>query len=53
MPSQLPIWAHELQALSVPIVALFGLYIAYRQWVTAHERVKIDLFERRWQHMHG
>ncbi len=47
MPSQLPIWAQYLDALAVPAIAIFGGYIAYRQWLTSHERVKLDLFDRR------
>jgi hypothetical protein len=47
MQPDLPIWAQYLQALSVPTVAVFGLYIGYRQWLTAHEKVKLDLFDRR------
>jgi hypothetical protein len=40
-------WLSILQALLVPTILLFGAYIAYRQWLTAHERVKLDLFDRR------
>lgn len=47
MQSQLPCWVEILQALAVPAIAALGLYIAWRQWQTAHERVKLDLFDRR------
>jgi hypothetical protein len=44
---QLPFWVQLLQALSVPTLAAFGIYIALRQWLTARERLKLDLFDRR------
>jgi hypothetical protein len=37
----------DISALLVPIVAVFGLWIAYRQWRTAQNRLKLDLFDRR------
>jgi ABC-type nickel/cobalt efflux system permease component RcnA len=36
-----------LQALSVLIIGGIGAYIAWRQWRTAHDRLKLDLFDRR------
>jgi hypothetical protein len=36
-----------LTALATPLLAGFGIYIAYRQWRTAREKVKLDLFDRR------
>ncbi len=47
MQSELPIWVHYFQALWLPGIALLAAYIAYRQWRTAQERVKLDLFDRR------
>ena len=51
MPYELPIYVQYLDALAdalaVPAIAVFGGYIAYRQWRTAQERVKLDLFDRR------
>jgi hypothetical protein len=47
MPTQMPVCLQYLQALLVPAIAFFAVYIAYRQWLTAHERVKLDLFDRR------
>src|SRR6476660_7859446 len=35
------------QALSVLIIGGIGAYIAWRQWRTAHDRLKLDLFDRR------
>jgi phosphate/sulfate permease len=46
-----PHWAQIVSWLSTPLVALvaalFGVYIAYRQWKTAQDRLKFDLFDRR------
>ena len=40
-------WTAYLSALSVPMIALFGAIIAWRQTRTARERLKLDLFDRR------
>nr|WP_156889361.1 hypothetical protein [Halomonas sp. 1513] len=42
-----PHWKTVLSALLVPLVAIFGSYIAYRQWRTAQNKLKLDLFDRR------
>jgi hypothetical protein len=46
-----PHWTAYVSALGTPIVALiagsFGVLIAYRQWKTAQNRLKLDLFDRR------
>jgi hypothetical protein len=36
-----------LQALSVLVIGGISAYIAWRQWRTAHDRLKLDLFDRR------
>src|SRR5690242_16998721 len=36
-----------LAALLTPFVAIFGGFIAWQQWRTAREKLKIDLFDRR------
>ena len=36
-----------LQALSVLVVGGLGVYIAWRQWRTAHDKLKLELFDRR------
>lgn len=36
------------QALLTPLVAIIALGIAFAQWWTARNRLKLDLFDRRW-----
>ena len=40
-------WTDYLSALLTPVVAIFAVTIAYRQWRTAQNKLKLDLFERR------
>jgi hypothetical protein len=46
-----PAWMSFVSALGTPMIALivggFGGLIAYRQWRTARDRLKLDLFDRR------
>lgn len=42
-----PHWTNYLSALLTPTVAIFGFVIAYRQWRTAQNKLKFDLFDRR------
>lgn len=42
-----PHWTAYLAALSTPILALFGAFIAYRQWRTSKSKLNLDLFEKR------
>lgn len=42
-----PHWTSYLSALLVPLVAIFGAFIAYRQWQTAQNKLKLELFEKR------
>ncbi|MFZ1180367.1 MAG: hypothetical protein WAN92_02400, partial [Herbaspirillum sp.] len=42
-----PHWATYLSALSVPVVAVLGVYIAYQQWRLSQNKLKLDLFDRR------
>lgn len=44
---QLPILAQWIQFVATGGIAVFAAFIAYRQWQTAHQRVVLDLFERR------
>lgn len=42
-----PHWTQVLSALLMPVVAILGVYIACRQWKTSRDRLKLDLFEKR------
>lgn len=42
-----PHWTSYLSALLTPIVAAIGLLIACRQWRTARDKLKHELFDRR------
>jgi hypothetical protein len=50
---QLPVWVEYVKALGAPIVALMAACIAggiaYQQWKTARNKLKLDLFEKRLQ----
>lgn len=46
--SRLPLWVQFLGALAPAVIAGIVGYVAYRQWRTAQERLKLDLFDRRW-----
>jgi hypothetical protein len=43
-----PHWTAYLSALLTPTVAVLGSFIAYRQWRLAQNKLKFDLFERRY-----
>jgi hypothetical protein len=43
-----PHWTAYLSALLVPVIAMFGAFIAYRQWRTAQNELKHDLYDRRY-----
>lgn len=40
-------WTAYLSALLTPTIAVLGSFIAYRQWRTTQNKLKHDLFERR------
>lgn len=48
---QLPEWVEYVKALGTPVAALIAAaitsLIAYRQWVTARNKLKLDLFDKR------
>jgi hypothetical protein len=49
-PPQIPMqphWTAYISSIAIPIVAIFGAYIAYRQFKTAQNRLKYDLFDKR------
>jgi len=43
----LPLWVQWTEFIATLFIALFAANITYRQWRTAHERVVLDLFEKR------
>lgn len=47
MTSQLPFWLQVLSASLTPAVAVTVGIVAYLQWRTAHQKVVLDLFDRR------
>lgn len=42
-----PHWTQVLSALLTPIIAVLAILIAYWQWRTAQNKLKYDLFDRR------
>jgi hypothetical protein len=47
VPNPLPVWIEILKASLGPAVALLAVVIAFIQWRTAHQKVVLDLFDRR------
>jgi hypothetical protein len=49
--SQLPLWVQYAQALGPGLVAIVAAciagYIAWKQWKTAHERLRFDMYQKR------
>jgi hypothetical protein len=54
MTTQLPFWVLYVQALGTPFAAMvFGAitsWIAYQQWRTARDRVRLDVFKLRYRY---
>lgn len=44
---QVPYWISILQGLLTPTMAAFGGYIAWQQWKTEQNKLRLDLFDRR------
>ncbi|MCW7555699.1 hypothetical protein NX722_24335 [Endozoicomonas gorgoniicola] len=42
-----PHWTSYISAFLVPLVACIAAFIAFRQWRTAQNKLKLDLFEKR------
>lgn len=42
-------WVDYLSAMLTPTVAIFGLYIGYRQWRTEEAKLRHELFEKRYK----
>jgi hypothetical protein len=43
----MPLWVQYSQALATPAIASLAILIAILQWRTAHQKIVMDLFERR------
>ena len=46
-------WIDILAALLTPTIAILGSYIALRQWLTGKNKLKLDLFEKRYTVFEG
>lgn len=42
-----PHWTAYLSALATPVIAVLGSWIAFQQWRTARDKLRLDLFEKR------
>lgn len=42
-----PHWTAYVTALLTPVIAVLGAYIAVQQWRTAQNKLKLELFDRR------
>ena len=43
-----PIWIqYSSQALAKPAITLLAIFVAVKQWRTAHQKAVLDLFEHR------
>src|SRR5882724_1586343 len=43
----MPLWVEYSRALATPAIALLAIVITILQWRTAHQKIVLDLFERR------
>jgi hypothetical protein len=48
-----PHWTSYVSALTVPVIALIGAGIAFLQWRLAQNKLKLDLFDRRFKIYEG
>ncbi len=46
-PPASPHWTAYVSAFAIPLIAAIAATIAYQQWRTARNKLKLDLFERR------
>ena len=42
-----PVWVTALSALLTPTIAIIAVYIGWQQWRTNRNKLKLDLFDRR------
>ena len=43
-----PHWTQILSALLTPTIAIIGAFLAYKQWRAAQNKLKMELFEKRY-----
>jgi hypothetical protein len=44
-----PHWTAYLTALLTPCIAILAAYIGYQQWQLNRHKLKLDLFDKRWE----
>ncbi len=49
-PSTVPTWVPILSALLTPTIAISAVLIALQQWRTNRNRLKLDLFDKRYEY---
>lgn len=42
-----PVWVRYFIALTTPLIAIITVYIAYKQWKTANNKLNFDLYSKR------
>jgi hypothetical protein len=47
VPQAGPHWTAYVTALALPVIALIGAWIAFRQWQIARNKLKLDLYDKR------
>jgi hypothetical protein len=47
--SALSLWTQYAQAAALVALAIIGALIAFRQWRTAHNALRLNLFDRRFE----
>jgi hypothetical protein len=47
--SAVPLWVQYAQAAALVALAIIGALIAFRQWRTAHNALRLNLFDRRFE----
>ena len=45
----MPTWINVVQALSLPAIAIGGAVIAYQQFRIARQKLRLDLYDRRYE----
>jgi len=43
----MPFWLQIVLGIATPVIALMGVITAIQNWLTARDKLKLDLFEKR------